>query len=57
MKTLENKKDLELFAEEMNDQLDLSAMPMGTWFSATTFGSASCPGSSVGTAGTASSFG
>lgn len=54
---MDKPKELELFAEEMEDQLSLAAIPMGTWFCATTFGSASCPGSTVGTGATASSYG
>ncbi|XYJ24244.1 thiocillin family RiPP [Bacillus velezensis] len=36
--------------------MDFSFGPLSTWGCATTVGSASCPGSTAGTAGTASSL-
>ncbi|PRR91617.1 thiocillin family RiPP [Bacillus atrophaeus] len=52
----QKKAELELFAEELENQMDFTVGPLATWASATTLGSASCPGSTAGTAGTASSF-
>ncbi|AFI29804.1 thiocillin family RiPP [Bacillus stercoris] len=52
----EKKVELELFAEELETQMDFTMGPLSTWASATTVGSASCPGSTAGTASTASSL-
>ncbi len=46
----------ELFAEELADQTDL-ATPASSWGTLSSVSTGSCPGSSVGTATTASTFG
>ncbi|MDK2600028.1 thiocillin family RiPP [Bacillus stercoris] len=38
----EKKVELELFAEELETQMDFTMGPLSTWASATTVGSASC---------------
>ncbi len=48
---------LELFAEELPNQADLTATPLGTWASATTFSCASTPYSTASSGACASSFG
>ncbi len=47
---------LELFAEELPEQTELAA-PLASLFSASSLSTASCPGSSVASVGSVSTFG
>lgn len=49
--------DLELYAEELSEQLDLSAVPMASFMCASSGSTMSCPGTTASCVGTVSTIG